>query len=126
MSYQAMWDMAYWGFLGVRTTVDIFWNIRTDTLITHSKDIRCIHQGRYGVSVPAFTKDHKGIKLNTPYPEDLNMPYWKYGMNIIFWKISSVIRVDDDLYDLRSMEAEFPVIVIDDAFTPQDALPCKS
>ncbi|GJY23996.1 hypothetical protein Tco_0397654 [Tanacetum coccineum] len=36
------------------------------------------------------------------------------------------IRVDDDLYDLRSMEAEFPAIVIDDAFTPQDALPCKS
>ncbi|GJU31650.1 hypothetical protein Tco_1175239 [Tanacetum coccineum] len=35
------------------------------------------------------------------------------------------IRVDDDLYDLRSMEAEFPAIVIDDAFTPQDALPCK-
>ncbi|GJS45431.1 retrovirus-related pol polyprotein from transposon TNT 1-94 [Tanacetum coccineum] len=36
------------------------------------------------------------------------------------------IRVDDDLYDLRSMEAEFPAIVIDDTFTPQDALPCKS
>ncbi|GJT40442.1 hypothetical protein Tco_0940307, partial [Tanacetum coccineum] len=25
---------------------------------------------RYGVSVPALTKDHRGIKLNTPYPED--------------------------------------------------------
>ncbi|GJY24226.1 hypothetical protein Tco_0397884, partial [Tanacetum coccineum] len=25
---------------------------------------------RYGVSVSAFTKDHKGIKLNTSYPED--------------------------------------------------------
>ncbi|GJZ08485.1 hypothetical protein Tco_0542768 [Tanacetum coccineum] len=24
--------------------------------------------GRYGVSVPALTKDHKGNKLNTPYP----------------------------------------------------------
>ncbi|GJU34139.1 hypothetical protein Tco_1182493 [Tanacetum coccineum] len=35
-------------------------------------------------------------------------------------------RVDDDLYKLRSVEAEFPAIVIDDAFTPQDALPCKS
>ncbi|GKB42107.1 hypothetical protein Tco_0887049 [Tanacetum coccineum] len=32
------------------------------------------------------------------------------------------IRVDDDLYDLRSMEAEFPAIVIDDAFTLRDAL----
>ncbi|GJS49584.1 gag-pol polyprotein [Tanacetum coccineum] len=25
---------------------------------------------RYGVSVPALTKDHKGIKTNTPYPEN--------------------------------------------------------
>ncbi|GJZ02695.1 hypothetical protein Tco_0520656 [Tanacetum coccineum] len=36
------------------------------------------------------------------------------------------IRVDDDLYDLRSMEAEFPAIIIDDAFEPHDALQCKS
>ncbi|GJT64783.1 hypothetical protein Tco_1016263 [Tanacetum coccineum] len=36
------------------------------------------------------------------------------------------IVVDDDLYDLRSVEAEFPAIVIDDTVTPQDALPCKS
>ncbi|GJT94365.1 hypothetical protein Tco_1089883 [Tanacetum coccineum] len=36
------------------------------------------------------------------------------------------IRVDDDLHDLRSVEAEFPAIVIDDAFAPQDALPFKS
>ncbi|GKB26849.1 zinc finger, CCHC-type containing protein [Tanacetum coccineum] len=26
--------------------------------------------GRYGVSVPALTKDYKGKKPNTPYPED--------------------------------------------------------
>ncbi|GKE22739.1 hypothetical protein Tco_1434251, partial [Tanacetum coccineum] len=36
------------------------------------------------------------------------------------------IRVDDDLHDLISVEAEFLAIVIDDAFAPQDALPCKS
>ncbi|GJS50086.1 hypothetical protein Tco_0600207 [Tanacetum coccineum] len=44
------------------------------------------------------------------------------------WKTATYgkIKVDDDLYDLRSMEAEFPAIVIDDAFTPHDALPCKS
>ncbi|GJW88727.1 hypothetical protein Tco_0164067 [Tanacetum coccineum] len=36
------------------------------------------------------------------------------------------IRVDDDLYDLRSVEAEFLAIVIVDTVTPQDALPCKS
>ncbi|GJV05623.1 hypothetical protein Tco_1343279 [Tanacetum coccineum] len=31
------------------------------------------------------------MKINTPYPEKTNTPYWKYGMNIIFWKISSVV-----------------------------------
>ncbi|GJX58544.1 hypothetical protein Tco_0289934 [Tanacetum coccineum] len=36
------------------------------------------------------------------------------------------IRVDDDLHDLSSVEAEFPAIVINDAFAPQDALQCKS
>ncbi|GKD63808.1 hypothetical protein Tco_1305916, partial [Tanacetum coccineum] len=34
--------------------------------------------------------------------------------------------VDEDLHDLRSMEAEFLAIVIDDAFTPHNALPYKS
>ncbi|GJY03443.1 hypothetical protein Tco_0369383 [Tanacetum coccineum] len=36
------------------------------------------------------------------------------------------IRVDDDLYDLRFVEAEFPAIVIDYALAPKDTLPCKS
>ncbi|GJZ38228.1 hypothetical protein Tco_0584419 [Tanacetum coccineum] len=36
------------------------------------------------------------------------------------------IRVNDDLHDLSSMEAEFTAIVINDAFAPQDALQCKS
>ncbi|GKD87937.1 hypothetical protein Tco_1359091, partial [Tanacetum coccineum] len=34
--------------------------------------------------------------------------------------------IDDDLHDLSSMEAEFPAIVINDAFAPHDALQCKS
>ncbi|GJV30617.1 ribonuclease H-like domain-containing protein [Tanacetum coccineum] len=36
------------------------------------------------------------------------------------------IRVDNDLHGLGSVEAEFPAIVIDDAFAPQDTLLCKS
>ncbi|GJU82615.1 hypothetical protein Tco_1284980 [Tanacetum coccineum] len=36
------------------------------------------------------------------------------------------IRIDDDLHDLRSVEAEFLAIVINNAFAPQDALLCKS
>ncbi|GJR60172.1 hypothetical protein Tco_1502334 [Tanacetum coccineum] len=36
------------------------------------------------------------------------------------------IRVDDDLHDLSSVEAEFPAIVINDAFAPHDTFQCKS
>ncbi|GKB28275.1 hypothetical protein Tco_0867676 [Tanacetum coccineum] len=36
------------------------------------------------------------------------------------------IRVDDNFYDLRSMEAEFQPIVINDDFAPKDTLQCKS
>ncbi|GJT55512.1 hypothetical protein Tco_0990566 [Tanacetum coccineum] len=43
---------------------------QNDPIAQEKKPIRRIHQGRYGVSVPALTKDHRGIKLNTPYPED--------------------------------------------------------
>ncbi|GKA29751.1 hypothetical protein Tco_0715996 [Tanacetum coccineum] len=44
------------------------------------------------------------------------------------WKTATYgkIRVDDDFYDLRSMEAEFPSIVINDDFAPKDTLQCKS
>ncbi|GJR41930.1 hypothetical protein Tco_1310033 [Tanacetum coccineum] len=35
-------------------------------------------------------------------------------------------KVDDDFYDLRSMEDEFPAIVINDDFAPKDTLQCKS
>ncbi|GJS31615.1 hypothetical protein Tco_0492235 [Tanacetum coccineum] len=38
---------------------------------------------------------------------------------------NQTVPVDDDLQDLRYVEAEFPAIVIDDAFAPQDALPLK-
>ncbi|GKE98737.1 hypothetical protein Tco_0022088, partial [Tanacetum coccineum] len=44
------------------------------------------------------------------------------------WKNATYgkIKVDDDLYDLRTTKAEFPAIIVDDAFEPQDALQCKS
>ncbi|GJY80259.1 hypothetical protein Tco_0493010 [Tanacetum coccineum] len=85
------------------------------------------------------------LKTNTPYPsrrirhyfrmDEPNMTVEEYiklkeekarRRGWVFnWQTDTYgkIRVDDDLYNLRSMEAEFPVIVIDDAFTPQDALP---
>ncbi|GKB53183.1 hypothetical protein Tco_0903936, partial [Tanacetum coccineum] len=67
---------------------------------------------RYGVSVPAFTKDHNGIKVNTPYPEKLNTPYPRYGSNIIFWKISSVVHTPRNPntpgFPNQDMKEEFP------------------
>ncbi|GJW48599.1 zinc finger, CCHC-type containing protein [Tanacetum coccineum] len=36
------------------------------------------------------------------------------------------IRVDDNFYDLSSVEAEFPAIVVNNDFAPQDTLQCKS
>ncbi|GJU69435.1 hypothetical protein Tco_1255694 [Tanacetum coccineum] len=36
------------------------------------------------------------------------------------------IRVDEDLHNLSSVEAEFPALVINDAVAPQDELQCKS
>ncbi|GJR55939.1 hypothetical protein Tco_1406460 [Tanacetum coccineum] len=35
-------------------------------------------------------------------------------------------EIDDDLHDLSSMETEFPAIVINDDFAPQDTLQNKS
>ncbi|GJU53771.1 hypothetical protein Tco_1227485 [Tanacetum coccineum] len=35
------------------------------------------------------------MKLNTSYPKILNMPYSIYGMNVIFWKISSVVLLQE-------------------------------
>ncbi|GKD67892.1 hypothetical protein Tco_1321982 [Tanacetum coccineum] len=44
------------------------------------------------------------------------------------WKTATYekIRVDDDLHNFSSVEAEFPAIVINDAVAPQDELQCKS
>ncbi|GJW30176.1 hypothetical protein Tco_0047051 [Tanacetum coccineum] len=51
----------------------------------------------------------------------------KHG-KVFNWQTATFgkIRVDDDFYDLRSMEAEFPTIVVNDDFAPQDTLERKS
>nr|GEY64683.1 hypothetical protein [Tanacetum cinerariifolium] len=57
------------------------------------KDFKMINR-RYGISVPALTKDNDGNKLNTLYLVKTNTPYWKYS-NRIFWKMSSVVNLDN-------------------------------
>ncbi|GJR09867.1 hypothetical protein Tco_0792519 [Tanacetum coccineum] len=61
-------------------------------------------------------KDLKFLKETYSPPPPLRFPHTTYGK----------IRIDDDLHDLSFVEVEFPAIVINDAFAPQDALQCKS
>ncbi|GJQ98845.1 hypothetical protein Tco_0521830 [Tanacetum coccineum] len=79
------------------------------------EDIKC---GPYSKKSP-IRRDLDNSTSNVLIPLDS----WTSGLLVYKLPLSGV---NDDLYDLRSMEAEFPTIVIDDAFTPQDALPCKS
>ncbi|GKE45584.1 hypothetical protein Tco_1472868, partial [Tanacetum coccineum] len=46
---------------------------------------------RYGVSVPALTKGPQKDKDQYAISRGLNTPYSRYGINIIFWKISNVV-----------------------------------
>ncbi|GJU91585.1 putative reverse transcriptase domain-containing protein [Tanacetum coccineum] len=59
------------------------------------------------------------LKTNTPYPSRKirrirACTHQRPQRN----KAQYAIRIDDDLHDLRSVEAEFPAIVINDAFAP--------
>ncbi|GJY80237.1 hypothetical protein Tco_0492988 [Tanacetum coccineum] len=48
-------------------------DLPNDNLIVGVEDLSnygVIDERRYGISMPALTKDHRGIKLNTSYPED--------------------------------------------------------
>ncbi|GJZ56727.1 hypothetical protein Tco_0612221 [Tanacetum coccineum] len=72
--------------------MEIFRDQSGNTLrVSQSRPIRRIHQGRYGVSVPALTKDHKRNEDQYAISRGLNTPYSRYGINIIFWKISNVV-----------------------------------
>ncbi|GKF35004.1 hypothetical protein Tco_0108204 [Tanacetum coccineum] len=42
-----------------------------------------MQQGRYGVSVPALTKDHKRNEDQYAISRGLNTPYSRYGINIL-------------------------------------------
>ncbi|GJT48260.1 ribonuclease H-like domain-containing protein [Tanacetum coccineum] len=65
------------------------------------------------------------LKTNTPYPSR-KIRRIRACTHQRPQRNEAQYAVDDDLQDLRYVEAEFPAIVIDDAFAPQDALPCKS
>ncbi|GJT69033.1 hypothetical protein Tco_1028319 [Tanacetum coccineum] len=60
-----------YGVIGENSKRSTFWSLNEDILkITILKINTPYPSRRYGVSVPALTKDHRRLKINTPYPED--------------------------------------------------------
>ncbi|GJW05300.1 putative ribonuclease H-like domain-containing protein [Tanacetum coccineum] len=94
-----------------------------------------IHQRRYGVSVPALTKRTQKIKDQYAISRGLNTPYSRYGINIIFWKISNAVPTlrnsqydiwdNEDVHDLGFVETEFPTIVFNKTLTSEASLSCE-
>ncbi|GKC31654.1 hypothetical protein Tco_1038948 [Tanacetum coccineum] len=78
------------------------------------RPIRRIHQGRYGVSVPALTKDPLKNHKN-PYAPVIQED--QYGVSRIWY--------DEDALDLRSIETEFPAIVFNDSLTSNETPSCE-
>ncbi|GJU26035.1 putative ribonuclease H-like domain-containing protein [Tanacetum coccineum] len=66
------------------------WSLNEDILkITILKTNTPYPSRRYGVSVPALTKRPQKIKDQYAVSRGLNTPYSRYGITIIFWKISN-------------------------------------
>ncbi|GKA36978.1 hypothetical protein Tco_0723543 [Tanacetum coccineum] len=142
------WSDVYWVYMPINAEDSkrrTFWSLNEDILkITilktntpyPSRKIRriraCTHQR------PQKIKDQYAVSrgLNTPM-DDPSMTMEEYIKfeeekarkrgKVFNWQTATYgkIRVDDDLYDLSTVEAEFPVIVINDAFAPQNTLQCK-
>ncbi|GJV95937.1 hypothetical protein Tco_1547514 [Tanacetum coccineum] len=103
-----------------------FWSLNEDILkITVSED-QYVVSIEEDVAYPCLhsPKTTKGMKINTPFKEEKAHKRGK----VFNWQTATYgkIRVDDDLHNLSSVEAEFPAIVINDAVAPQDELQCKS
>ncbi|GKA19424.1 zinc finger, CCHC-type containing protein [Tanacetum coccineum] len=69
-----------------------FWSLNEDILKTTVLTSNTpIHQGRYGVSVYALTKDHEGNKIQYAVSRRRQYAVFKLYGNKIFWKISNVV-----------------------------------
>ncbi|GJZ23531.1 hypothetical protein Tco_0560990 [Tanacetum coccineum] len=71
----------------------------------------------------ALTKDHKGLKFNTPLEEEKARRRGKvYNCETATY---GKIWDNKDIHDLGSVETEFPAIVFNDTLTSQAALSCE-
>ncbi|GJS14818.1 hypothetical protein Tco_0409290 [Tanacetum coccineum] len=98
-----------------------FWSLNEDVLKIYDSDYL------YAVSIKEdTTMDDPNMNM-VEYIKLEEEKARKHG-RVFNWKTATYgkIRVGSDLHDLRSMETEFPAIVIDITFTSQNALPCES
>ncbi|GJY03895.1 hypothetical protein Tco_0369835 [Tanacetum coccineum] len=56
--------------------------------------------------MPALTKDHKRNEAQYAVSRGLNTPYSRYGINIIFWKISKRVVVAYQADDLDAYDSD--------------------
>ncbi|GJX20019.1 hypothetical protein Tco_0222696 [Tanacetum coccineum] len=83
----------------------------------------------YGVSNSLSNTVYSSQQISIAYPLPLDTAYRLSETEaeilvLTYWLFNYFSN--DDLYDLSSVEAKFPAIVINDAFAPQDALQCES
>ncbi|GJT48104.1 hypothetical protein Tco_0974261 [Tanacetum coccineum] len=71
------------------------------------------------------------MKINTPYPEEVNTPLEREKARrhgkVYKWETATYGKIwyDEDIYYLKSVETEFPAIVLNDALTFEVTLSCE-
>ncbi|GJR22655.1 hypothetical protein Tco_0971182 [Tanacetum coccineum] len=93
-----------------------WWNSQIRTLSREVVVIMSWNDFKF-IMIEEFYLSHEMQKLETEL--------WNHAM-VGAGHVAYTGRIDDDLHDLSSVEAEFPTIVINDDFAPQDTLQCKS
>ncbi|GJV11965.1 hypothetical protein Tco_1353506 [Tanacetum coccineum] len=83
-----------YGVIGETLATAPFWSFKARYFESYrSEDNYAVsHQGRYGrIGGLHLTKTTKDMKHQYAISKGLNTPYSRYGINIIFWKISNVV-----------------------------------
>ncbi|GJS07212.1 DNA helicase [Tanacetum coccineum] len=116
-----------------------FWSLNDDILkITVLKTNTPYPSRRYGVSVPAFTKqpqrnkDQYAVKMDDPnitMEEYIRLEEEKARRRgkVYNWETATYGKIwdNEDVHDLGSVETEFPAIVFNDTLTSEAALSCE-
>ncbi|GJZ80282.1 hypothetical protein Tco_0645276 [Tanacetum coccineum] len=86
------WEVDRYGNANLVSKRRAFWSLNEDILKITILKTNTPYPSRKIWRIRACTHQRpQRNKPNTPYLEKLNTPYSRYGINIIFWKISSVV-----------------------------------